>query len=99
MKRFRLTNGKFALVPNRWFTKLSRWRWHALPYGRHWYAVRFSGKRKIYMHRVIAGAVRGQLVDHQDGCGLHNWPSNLRFASHSQNHANQEKARGKLNRL
>lgn len=37
------------------------------------------------MHREIKGAEVINEVDHEDGDGLHNWRSNLRVCSHSQN--------------
>ncbi|MHB8817169.1 MAG: hypothetical protein ACYDAE_28425 [Steroidobacteraceae bacterium] len=47
------------------------------------------GKRRTYLlHRLIVGAKRGELVDHENGDGLGNRRLNLRRASPSQNTAN-----------
>lgn len=57
------------------------------------YAVTDIGGRKVRMHRLIAAAVDGQVVDHINGYGLDNRVDNLRHVTHSQNHGNQEKRR------
>jgi len=44
-----------------------------------------------YMHRVVAGALPGQVVDHINGDTLDNRKSNLRICSISQNGANRGK--------
>lgn len=43
-----------------------------------------------FMHRVILGATRGQMVDHVNGDGLDNRRCNLRFCTHAQNSANRK---------
>lgn len=43
----------------------------------------------VLMHRLVAGAATGDLVDHIDGNGLNNQRLNLRTASPSQNQQNQ----------
>lgn len=48
--------------------------------------------RTIRMHRLLAGARRGQVVDHADRNGLNNRRSNLRIASLSQNLQNRRGA-------
>ena len=48
-----------------------------------------SGKRTVvYLHRVIIGAERHQIVDHIDGDRANNRLTNLRFVSHRQNNLN-----------
>jgi len=44
----------------------------------------------VLMHRVLAGAVKGQDVDHIDTDGLNNRRSNLRACTHHQNMATQQ---------
>lgn len=95
MKQIKLTKGKSAIVADRWFKALSQWPWYAQRSGdRLWYAARRESGKVVWMHRVVAGAGPGEAVDHQDGNGLHNWPSNLRLATNSQNHGNTSKQRG-----
>ncbi len=54
-----------------------------------------SGKKLIIrMHRLITRAVKGEIVDHWDGDGLHNWRTNLRKVSHQANIHNQQRAKG-----
>lgn len=59
----------------------------------HTYAYRREGGRKnghtIYMHRVIADAPSGMVVDHKNRNGLDNRRCNLRVCTISENHANK----------
>lgn len=55
----------------------------------HAYAYRIEGGKHIAMHRVIAGAGKGQMVDHIDGDGLNNQRSNIRLCNMTQNMANK----------
>ena len=53
------------------------------------YAVTDISKKRIYMHRLIIGAKKGQIVDHIDGNGMNNRRLNLRLCTNSQNIQNQ----------
>jgi len=63
-----------------------------------------SGKRTDYvretstslkMHQFLLGdAPEGQVIDHINGDGLDNRRENLRFCTHSENHANEQKRAG-----
>ena len=44
--------------------------------------------RKQSLHRIVAGAVKGQLVDHANGDKLDNRADNLRIVSHRENRWN-----------
>jgi hypothetical protein len=92
MKEIPLTQGKVAIVDDEDFKFLSQWKWHVLrhrwKHGETWYARRGRG---IMMHNVIAGIAGIPNVDHQDGDGLHNWRSNLRPCTRSQNQGNRRK--------
>jgi excisionase family DNA binding protein len=46
------------------------------------------------MHRLIAGAARGEEVDHKDGDGLNNRRVNLRICTRRQNNMNRKKGSG-----
>lgn len=89
MKEISLTQGKVALVDDADHGWLSAQKWHAARRGRIFYAMRnevIRGKRtKVLMHRLITGFA---LTDHVDCDGLNNQRSNLRAATHSQNHHN-----------
>ncbi len=70
-----------------------RWYLSKNPSGHH-YALRFEDKKGVLMHTDIVKPAKGHEVDHWDGVGLHNWRSNLREATRSQNHANRRKLEG-----
>lgn len=93
-----LTKGQVALVDDEDYTWAAsiRWQYSATGgEGRQGYAISRPGSRKtvktVYMHRVIAGARRGEVVDHIDGDKLNNRRSNLRPCSHTENARNRPK--------
>lgn len=63
------------------------YKWHVLSNG---YAARSTWKprKMIYIHRVIAGAPKGKIVDHINGDTLYNTCWNLRVGTQRQNTAN-----------
>ena len=52
-------------------------------------------RTKIYLHRLIAEAEDGLVVDHIDGDGLNNRRENLRVCSNKENCRSRHKARGR----
>jgi len=54
---------------------------------------RIPRSKPVYMHRVIAEAKAGQLVDHVNGDRLDNRRQNLRLATPTQNNANSRDRR------
>jgi hypothetical protein len=88
----RLTNGKSALIDQKWFEILSQKNWYFTPFG---YAIRSERKpphkRYFWMHRVVMNAPVGILVDHINRNKLDNRTINLRLCTHSQNKMNVSK--------
>lgn len=94
MKTIKLTHGKFALVDENDYEKLSIYKWY---YGTDGYAVRKPYDRVtgtnphiFRMHRVILDAKRGQLIDHKNGNRLDNRKENLRFCTYIENGRNSK---------
>lgn len=81
MRKIPLNNGKFVVIDDDDFERVSRYKW-SFNIG---YAQSNIGGKPTFMHRLIMGADRGILVDHRDFNGLNNQKNNLRFATHSQN--------------
>lgn len=90
MRIIELSKGKVALVSDRDFKDLSRFKWFAVKKTQKFYAVRnrlvSAGEAPgmEYMHRRILGNPETD-VDHRDGDGLNNQRRNLRRATHRQN--------------
>ena len=106
MKKIPLTQGKFALVDDEDFERVSQFKWHAnrriykknnTQYTFYASTIIYKNNKRLYlrMHQFIMGVQNGYEADHKDGNGLNNQKSNLRRATHSQNLANQKKSRGK----
>lgn len=89
--------GRVALVDDEDYDLVMQYRWRLLPVrylpsgGRRNggpYAVtsvRGVRGKSLHMHRLL---VDYPVVDHKDGNGLNNQRTNLRSATHSQNHGN-----------
>lgn len=99
MKYIPLTQGKYALVDDKDFSELSKFKWYAhaqKSVNNTFYAVRTlikedRKKTMIYMHRCIANTPQGMATDHIDGNGLNNQISNLRVCTTKQNLCNKGK--------
>jgi hypothetical protein len=95
-KEIQLTQGKVTLVDDADYDYLTQWKWYVIFDGSNWYAMRSihspetkNKKTTIYMHRVIVGAKKIDVVDHCDGNSLNNQRSNLRLCNAQQNRWNQ----------
>ncbi len=89
-----LTKGKFAIVAAADYERLNQHKWTASKVGGTWYARRQSKGKTIFMHREIMHAPKGMVVDHIDGNGLNNHPTNLRLCTRRQNAYNSRTNHG-----
>lgn len=58
------------------------------------YLVKSIGGKKVAVHRLVAGARPGDIVDHINGDKLDNRVENLRIVSKSQNNRNRKDIKG-----
>lgn len=91
MRDLQLAGGFVALVDDDVYDELAQFKWKADKAKRTRYAARTAHPLgKVYMHRVVLGAIPdGCVCDHIDGNGLNNQRSNLRVATFSQNGTNR----------
>ncbi len=78
VKYIPLTQGKVAIVDAEDYAWLSQHKWYLQKKGGNSYAVRRENGKMIRMHREIMQTPEGLVVDHKDGCGLHNRKCNMR---------------------
>lgn len=93
MATIKLTRGQTAVLDDIDAALVSGRSWQASPRrdGKGWYAVARGGVR---MHRLLTGALPGEIVDHIDGDGLNNRRGNLRVGTQSQNCVNRKTTPG-----
>ena len=92
--------GNYAIVNDDKFEELNKYKWFSGMTKQtntvHYYAVRNVNNRQQRMHRLIMGITNPKIeIDHINHNTLDNRIENLRFATKSQNGANQRKTRGK----
>lgn len=68
------------------YEKVSVHKWYVSAYGYPVTTIR--GGRKLFLHRMLMGAERGQEVDHINGNKLDNRRCNLRIATKRENQRN-----------
>lgn len=105
MKQIPLTKGQVAIVDDRDFKHLSKFKWcaHVTNSGQRFYAVRRTVKSERrtkgdtlrLMHHEIMGSHDELQIDHVNRNSLDNRRENLRFASPSENRFNRKQKRGK----
>lgn len=104
MKEIVLSNGMKTLVDDDDYEILSQHRWHAHVHKNKRGTIVYAESRRMVkrvvvrqsMHRLIVGAVSGELVDHRDGDGLNNQRANLRKCTRAENGRNAAKTGGRL---
>lgn len=96
-KEIPLTKGKYALVDDEDYGRLSRYSWH---YDKNGYAYRRKTtghyeNKLISMHREIVGNIpESKIIDHKNRRKLDNRKENLRITSQSNNAANSPPRKG-----
>jgi hypothetical protein len=95
MKEVLLTQNKVALIDDEDFALVAPYSWHLFKDRNGYeYARGYKDGVKVRMHRLLARAKQGQLVDHKNGNTLDNRQENLRVCTHSENMRNQKKISG-----
>lgn len=94
--RGKSANGAVMLVDKDDLYILSFYKWNICKKKFANYATAYipgSGHvgKRIYAHRLIMGAIKGQHIDHINGDGLDNRKKNLRISTNQQNHFNIHK--------
>lgn len=90
-----LTKGQEATVDLADVPLLAQYRWHATPnaMGGYYAATCAPGSfSPLYMHRLILGAPKGRVVDHENHDTLDNRRSNLRLCGQRENLQNRRTA-------
>lgn len=95
-----LTNGGHVLVDMADYEAVSArtWRGKSDAWGNTYAISREPGGKDLRMHRLLAGAEKGQIVDHKDGNTLNNCRSNLRICTNAENVRNSKPYRSEAGR-
>lgn len=90
MKEIKLTQGKFALIDDEDYEKVSQYKWCANKAGNTFYAItETSNKKRFYLHRLILNVIDKKIkIDHIDHNGLNCTRQNMRECTHAENMAN-----------
>ena len=95
-----LGHGRFALIDDADYLLVASFSWHAKR-DHNWYAAHTPSPTasKVFMHRLIVGAARGQIVDHINGDTLDNRRANLRIVTAHQSAMNRGPHAGSSSRF
>ncbi len=94
-----LTRGMTAWVDAEDYPKVAGLRWQPLPANGGKFYAKAGRYPTLLLHRVIMDAGDDELIDHEDGNGLHCWRSNLRRATPAQNQFNRASMPGSSSRF
>jgi len=95
MRFIPLTQNKYAIVDDKDYEELSKYKWYCCyaPHKKTYYAVtpiKIGGKWKsVSMHRLILNAPKGKFTDHKNGRGYDNRRINIRICTNAENQHNQ----------
>jgi len=91
-KQIPLTQGKFAIVDDEDYERVSKFKWRAHRGHTTWYGARtrgvIFGRTNILLHRFIMDTPPGKQVDHIDGDGLNCTRKNMRECLPKENARN-----------
>jgi hypothetical protein len=94
-----LTRGLYTIIDAEDYERVNAFKWYAKQTSGSWYACRktMCGTKNKYedVQHFILGDY-SKMIDHIDGDGLHNWKSNLRFCTSSENGMNQRVQKNRL---
>jgi hypothetical protein len=95
MKEIVLGDGSAVIVDANHFEYLAQFKWSAQGNGYAFRRINVDGKyQKIYLHRFIMKAVKGEYVDHINGDKIDNRICNLRICTNAENSRNSKKKTG-----
>ena len=76
-----LTEGQVAIVDEKHYDRLMKYKWRAVKYKRSWYAktdvFHYNKRTQISMHRMVANTPKHLVCHHLDGNSLDNREKNL----------------------
>lgn len=93
-KEIFLSQGKFAIVDDEDYERVNQYKWHYRQgYASH---TRYENGKfvTVNMHRMIVGALPGQIVDHINRNKLDNQKVNLRICTVGENNRNRIQVSG-----
>ena len=93
MKKIPLTRGLFAVIDDEDFEEVSKLTWQAYKTRQYIYAYNARTKPNgggVYLHRLLTGVKKGEMVDHINHDTLDCRRVNLRICTNKQNQANQK---------
>jgi len=95
VREVQLTQGYVALVSDKDYARVSKFKWHITRNRTTVYAYSRLGKGRAAPEVPMHVLIMGTKVDHIDHNGLHNWRKNLRPATQRQNMMNITKTSSK----